>query len=429
MKPLMVYYKGMNIYFSGIGGVGIGPLAEIARDAGNSVCGSDMHESPTYQELRASGIEVSTDQSGAFLKACHATQPIDWFVHTAALPSNHPEFLQAAALGLHIAKRDELIRAIIDQHHLKLIAVAGTHGKTTTTAMLTWVFEQLGVPVSYSIGSQIGFGPSGHFNPESSYFVYECDEYDRNFLAFAPHLTLLTSVDYDHPDTYPTQSDYVAAFNQFLTQSRHTIMWRHDTVIELTPPTGSWVLDDQEVMDVKLTGAHNRANATLVVKAIEFLRLGTTESTLAALEQFPGSARRFEKLAENLYSDYGHHPVEIAATLELAREISDHVVLVYQPHQNTRQHQVRSAYTTCMQLAETIYWLPTYQSREDLNLPILTPEQLTVRLVNKASVHTAEMNESLWHAIEDARANNQLVLCMGAGSIDSWVRQQLSLSR
>ena len=82
-----------------------------------------------------------------------------------------------------------------------------------------------------------------------------------------------------------------------------------------------------------------------------------------------------------------------------------------------------------MQLAETIYWLPTYQSREDLNLPILTPEQLTVRLVNKASVHVAEMDESLWRAIEDARANNQLVLCMGAGSIDNWVRQQLSLSR
>jgi UDP-N-acetylmuramate--alanine ligase len=140
---------------------------------------------------------------------------------------------------------------------------------------------------------------------------------------------------------------------------------------------------------------------------------------------FPGSSRRFERLADNLYTDYGHHPVEIAATLQLARELSDHVVLVYQPHQNTRQHTVRSSYTTCMEQAEEIYWLPTFQTREDSQLPILTPEQLIERLTNKDNVIISDLNDELWQHIQAARANGKLVLCMGAGTIDGWVRQQL----
>lgn len=417
----------MNIYFSGIGGVGIGPLAEIARDAGYRVSGSDQHESLVTAELVKAGIRVSTDQSGAFLDEIHAQTPIDWFVHTAALPDNHPELVLARKLGIRTAKRDELLVEIINAKGLKLIAVAGTHGKTSTVAMMVWVMQQLGLPVSYSIGATTSFGPSGKFDPDSDCFIYECDEYDRNFLHFTPLLSLVTSVDYDHPDTYPTQADYTAAFTQFLAQSEHSILWRHDTIINVKPPVGSWILDDDELVEFKLAGEHNRANATLVAKACEYLHFGTPELVQAAVESFPGTTRRFERLADNLYTDYGHHPVEIHATLQMAREIANHIVLVYQPHQNTRQHQVRSGYTSCMEQAEEIYWLPTYQSREDLNLPILTSQQLTERLTNKDALHFAELNDVLWEDIQCSRADGKLVLCMGAGDIDAWVRQQLTL--
>jgi UDP-N-acetylmuramate--alanine ligase len=416
----------MNIYFSGIGGVGLGPLAEIARDAGHTVMGSDAHTSLTTEELEKTGIRVSTDQSGTFLAEQHAASPIDWFVYTAALQPTHPELVKAAELGIRTAKRDELLTYIISEKNMQLIAVAGTHGKTTTTAMMVWVMQQLGLKVSYSIGSGISFGPSGHFDPDSTYFVYECDEFDRNFLHFTPHISLITSIDYDHPDTYPTERDYADAFTQFMNQSEQVIMWGRDSAIDVTPPDSSWRLKDTEVLDVTLPGLHNRMNATLIAKACEYLNLGESQDVIRAINSFPGTTRRFEKLADNLYSDYGHHPVEIAATLQLARELSDHVVLVYQPHQNTRQHQVRTGYTSCTELAEKVYWLPTYQSREDPNLPILTPQELSERLTNLDAVRFGNLDDELWDAISVDRAEGKLVLCMGAGSIDGWVRQQLT---
>lgn len=423
-----VTIKYMRIYFSGIGGVGLGPLAEIARDAGYSVTGSDAHESLTTRELVAGGITLSLDQTGEFLAAQHEQQPIDWFIYTAALPDNHPELERARMLGIRTGKRDELLSTIIEEKGLKLIAVAGTHGKTSTTALMTWVMKQLSVPVSYSIGAPVGFGPSGMYDDQSQYFVYECDEFDRNFLHFSPHLTLLTSVDYDHPDTYPTQADYAEAFTQFLGQSGHTIMWQHNTVIRIQPPAGSRLLDDAEIMnrEIALQGEHNRANATLVYEACKYLEFGTPNTILAAINSFPGTARRFEKLADNLYTDYGHHPVEIRATLQMARELSDHVVLVYQPHQNTRQHQVRATYISCMEDAEKIYWLPTYLSRENPELDVLTPQQLTERLTNKEALQFAQLDDALWQAITQHRASGHLVLCMGAGDIDAWVRSRLT---
>lgn len=416
----------MNIYFSGIGGVGIGPLAEIAHDAGYTVQGSDATEGLLTRELRGRGMNITIGQEGDFLLACHQTTPIDWFVHTAALPADHPELLLAKELGIKTAKRDELLAHIIQEKNLKLIAIAGTHGKTTTTGMMIWAMQQLGIPVSYSVGTTLSFGPSGKFDPQSDYFIYECDEFDRNFLHFSPHLSLITSVDYDHPDTYPTEADYLAAFQQFLTQSAMAILWKHDSDTIDTPDGYGWILGDDEVMDIHLPGAHNRRNATLVTKAIEYLELGSLDKTLASLQSFPGTDRRFERLDENLYSDYGHHPVEIAATLQLAREVADNVVLVYQPHQNVRQHEIRDQYTDQFELAETIYWLPTYLSREDPHLPILTPYELTQAITNRRAVYSANLDNDLWQTIQTARQQGKLVLGMGAGSIDSWLRQKLN---
>ena len=415
----------MNIYFSGIGGVGLGPLAEIARDAGYTVIGSDLADSLTVQELRATGIEIAIGQDGLFLEACHEEVTIDWFIYTAALPADHPELLLAKSLGIKTAKRDELLAHIIKEKNLKLIAVSGTHGKTTTTAMFVWTLQQLGVEVSYAIGSQIPFGPSGKYSPSSEYFVYECDEFDRNFLHFYPTLSLVTSLDYDHPDTYPTESSYTDAFRAFVDQSDSSIMWQADGKRINATASDGWILNDTDIAPVKISGDHNRRNATLICKAVE--KLGITGDSIAALDDFPGSIRRFEKLADNLYSDYGHHPVEIAATLQMAREINDHVVLVYQPHQNVRQHEIQDQYTDQFELADDIYWLPTYLSRENPGLELLTPDYLIRNVTNKQSVHIADLDDVLWNSIQTHRQSGALVLCMGAGSIDSWVRERSSV--
>ena len=417
----------MNIYFSGIGGVGIGPLAEIAHDAGYQIQGSDQHESLMTRELRQRGVTVTLTQDGSFLEKCHLAQPLDWFVHTAALPDTHPELVRARELGIRTAKRDELLAYIIADKQLKLIAVAGTHGKTTTTGMLVWTLQELGVPVSYSVGTTVSFGPSGKFDPDSEYFVYECDEFDRNFLHFQPHLSLVTSIDYDHPDTYPTEAEYQSAFRQFISQSERAILWQQDADFIKSRYPQAWCLQADEVAPLALAGEHNRRNATLVLKALERLAIGENRDNRYALEAFPGTNRRFEKLAENLYSDYGHHPVEIAATLQMARELSDHVILVYQPHQNVRQHEIRDQYVDgVFGDADEVYWLPTYLSREDPNLEVLTPEQLTADLSDRDAIHMADLDDALWAAIEKARQEGKLVLCMGAGSIDGWLRGRLA---
>lgn len=417
----------MNIYFSGISGFGVGPLAEIALSAGYDISGSDLEESPITTNLRSKGVDINIGQDGSFLQDRHDAKPIDWFVYTSALPDDHPELVLAKQLGIKTTKRDGLIAQIINDKQLKMIAIAGTHGKTTTTGMLIWALQQLQVPISYSIGTTLSFGPSGKFDPASEYFVYECDEFDRNFLNFNPYLSIITAIDYDHPDTYPTNEDYLNAFQQFGTQSSQIICWedQHSDLFINLPNVD--ILDPTEVnSNLKIPGILNRRNATLVQKAI--IKLGINTRTDEIIDTFPGVNRRFEKLADNLYSDYGHHPIEIAATLQLAHEISNNIVLVYQPHQNVRQHEIRDQYTNQFELASKVYWLPTYLSpaREDPNLAILSPVELTQKITNKDHVHIADLDNNLWNAIQNARNENALVIVMGAGSIDKWVRDKLA---
>ena len=422
----------MNIFFSGLGGVGMGPLAEIARDAGYHIYGSDLEEGLMTDKLHEDGIKVHIGpQDGTFLQETHDKAPLDWFVYTPAIPDDHPELMLARTLGIKTAKRGEYLAHFIKEKNLYLIAVSGTHGKTTTTGMIVWVAKQLGIAVSYSIGTTISFGPSGLYDPTSKYFIYECDEFDRNFLYFEPYLSIIPTMDYDHPDTYPTIEEYRAAFTQFMNQSEIVVTWNQE-LDDLSASTLLHLIDRDKAADsineLKLAGLHSRQNAYLVLQALTE-HLGADASAVkAALEAFPGTDRRFEKLADNLYSDYGHHPTEIAATLQMAREMSDHVVLVYQPHQNVRQHEIRHDYTTQFELADEIYWLPTYLTREDPALAILTPEELIEDITNKDHIHAAAFDDELWNVIETARAENKLVLGMGAGVIDGWLRQQLSES-
>jgi UDP-N-acetylmuramate--alanine ligase len=419
----------MHIYFSGIGGVGIGPLAEIAHDAGYQVSGSDRDESLMTQQLQERGISIAIGQDGTQIAHVQEQSPIDWFVYTAALPDDHPELVFARDHGIRTSKRDELLAEIIRDKHLKLLAVSGTHGKTNTTGMLVWVLKQLGLPVSYSIGTTISFGPSGVFDKKSEYFVYECDEFDKNMLHFEPFLSIITSLDHDHFDTYPTAKDYTDAFVQFIEQSGYSLLWEKDLRklhVDLQADYESYD-EHMDLTHLTLPGDHTRHNAFLIERAVARLLPDAAHSDIVkALNDFPGTDRRVEKLADNLYSDYGHHPAEIAVTLQLARELSNHVVLVYQPHQNVRQHEVRDDYTDVMELAEKIYWLPTYLTREHPGQPVLTPQELTKKLTNRDAIEYADMNDALWQNIESARQDGKLVLVMGAGPIDGWVRQQLA---
>ena len=201
----------------------MGPLALMAKAAGFNVSGSDLTKGAIYDELGRAGIEVSIgEQDGTFLKEKIA-EGVDWFCHTSALPKDHAELVAAKAAGIKVTKRDDLTAFLVEKLGLKMIAVAGTHGKTTTTAMIVWAALKLKLPVAYLVGTTLGFAPSGSYRKGDKYFVYEADEYDRNFLKYHPWLAVLPAVSYDHPDIYPTKEDYLEAFAQFKNQSNQVI--------------------------------------------------------------------------------------------------------------------------------------------------------------------------------------------------------------
>lgn len=420
----------MHIYFSGIGGAGIGSLALVARDAGLAVSGSDQEASRNTKKLAAAGIRIDIGQTGQKIAAAHQADPIDWMVVSAAIPPGHTELQFAMNHGIKISKRHELLNYIIAEKRLKLIAVSGTHGKTTATGMLVWILTQLGLAVSYSIGTNLAFGASGKYTLDSKYFVYEADEFDRNMLQFQPYISLIPALEYDHPDIYKDVEDYKAAFRKFISQSHCTYTWTDiGKYLGFQDQTCLHFLDPQDSSSAELTlaGEHNRRHAQLVTKAAHDL-LQTPYSELhTAINAFPGTERRFEKLAEHLYSDYAHLPAEIAATLQLAGELSQNIVAIYQPHQNIRQHSIQDHYGDCFRLAKKIYWLPTYLSREDSNLPILKPTDLLARLNPAIQERTeaAEMDKELVKKVNEHRRNDDLVVVMGAGSIDPWTRQNL----
>lgn len=410
----------MNIYISGISGTGMGPLAIMAKNAGHFVMGSDLNKGPIVDELNAAGIEYKIgEQDGEFLKQKNAENKIDWFVYTSALPENHPELLAAKELGIKTSKRDELIAYLVKELNLKMVAVAGTHGKTTTTSMIIWAAKQLNLPVSYLVGTTLGFAKSGSYDKEDKFFVYEADEYDRNFLHFFPWLSLVTFVSYDHPDIYKTEEDYKNAFEQFKSQSESVI--------------NGGEIDER----FNLAGKARREDATTAKKAIEKIceSLGreiTEEEIIRVLNDFPGVGRRFERIADGVYSDYAHHPEEIAATIEMANEEALRigkrgVVAVYEPHQNTRQHEVKDGYKSAFNGAEVLYWLPTYLTREDKSLAIISPSEFIESLDHPEIGEPAEMNEGLKNELIDLRKEGYLILLMTAGPADTWLRQVFNM--
>ncbi len=405
----------MNVYFSGISGTGIGPLAELAQDAGFTVFGSDLKPGAISDELKSRQIEVSYgEQDGVFLRKKIDENGIDWLVYTSALPKDHIELQIAQKAGIRCTKRDEFLAELIKQKNLKMIAVAGTHGKTTTTAMIVWAMMQLEIPVSYLIGTTISWGNGGKFDPDSEYFVYEADEYDYNFLAYHPYLTAITCIDYDHPDIYPTVEDYHAAFDKFMSQS--------ENVVKNTAANSG----------ITLVGGLRRQDASIALEVIEKIKPELDfQKIIDALNIFPGAGRRFEEIASGIYSDYGHHPNEIASTVKMATELKARdnyagLAVIYQPHQNTRQHRVRNAYKHAFVGVDKIFWLPTYLTRENPDLAILTPEELVEGTETQDRTEIVSLNDELIERINQLHNDNWLIVLMTAGPADGWLREHFA---
>lgn len=427
----------MHIFFSGIGGAGIGPLALLAAQAGFEVSGSDKQDSAYIEHLRNQGIDrIHIGQNTREISEIHAAKPIDWFVYSAAVAieqPNAPELTFCRNHGIRLSMRDELINLILQQKNLKLLAVAGTHGKTTTTAMLIWLFKQFGIPVSYSVGAKLSFGEMGEYHPDSEYFIYEADEFARNFLSFSPSVSVITGIDWDHPDIYPTRDSYNGAFMEFLAATQRTIMWQEDAeTLDMLPSASRLILRTNEpAIDqfVQLPGRVNRLNGWEAVQTMVFALGVSVDQAITHINAFPGVSRRFEQIAPKLYSDYAHTPPKIRGAIQMATEANDGKppVVVYEGLHNTRQHFIKEDLGTLFDDTKELYIVPSYLAREDPSLELLTPEMLVSILGDKsrAKAHPAEIDDQLKKTIDKHLADGDLVICLTAGggkSLDEWLR-------
>ena len=430
----------MHIYFSGIGGAGIGPLAQIAHQAGYKVSGSDKQDSSYIKYLQNHGIiNIHVGQSADAIAKVHATQPIDWFVYTSALPlenPNAPELVFCREHNIKTSKRDELLNEILRDKDLKLIAIAGTHGKTTTTALTTWLCTQLEQPVSYLLPAKTNFAEMGYYNPDSKYFIYEADEFDRNFLAFSPEVSLITGVSWDHHEIFPDREDYKQAFRDFIGQSDQTFIWDEDAkylgqnILNTLSIIDS---EDTKINEITLLGHYNRLDAWLAIQAVNEITGTPITGLIKIANEFPGLSRRMERITPNLYSDYAHTPEKIRGAMsvatEMAKESGKQLVVVYEPLTNRRQHFMIDDYDDCFTGAAKLYWIPSYLAREDETQRIIHPSELITHLADPSFAKALERDDQLKQAIQKHLDAGDMVVCMAGGggnSLDDWLRENFT---
>lgn len=429
----------MHIYFSGIGGAGIGPLALVAKQAGYDVSGSDKQDSQYIDYLKRHGItNIHIGQTREAIAAVHDKQSIDWFVYSSAVAienADAPELRFCTEQDIKVSKRDELLNRVLSDKKLQLVAVAGTHGKTTTTALLVWLFKQLGQPVSYLLPAKTGFAEMGAYDAKSRYFIYEADEFDRNFLAYEPAISLITGVSWDHHEIFPSREDYQAAFQEFISQSKRTYIWQEDAQYLGLEPDMPHVTalrsNEGRLEDIKLLGKYNRFDAWLAVQAVHEVTDQPLQKLIALVNDFPGLSRRMEEIMPNLYSDYAHTPEKIrggmSVALEMAARNGQQVVVVYEPLTNRRQHYIIDDYRDCFDGAAQVYWLPSYLAREDASQRIIPPEEMITHLSDPTIAAAAKRDAELKHTIQAHLDNGDLVVGMAGGggdSLDDWLRRE-----
>jgi len=293
--------------------------------------------------------------------------------------------------------------------------------------------NQLSVPISYSLGAKTSFCEMGHYEPTSKLFIYECDEFDKNFLSFYPEIAVISSLSWDHHEIYNTEAEYFKAFEQFISQANKTIIFEEDFYkLALKINENHTVISTQDKLlsEIKLAGLHNRKNARLVIELVAQATSKDKSQIIEIVNNFPGVSRRFEKLANNIYTDYAHTPEEIEATLQLASELGQPIVSVYEPLTNRRQHFMKEQYKNSFKMANKIYWLPSYLAREDPSQTMLAPNDLIGYLNNRSVAQVAEKNNQLWQEITQLADDGYVVILLaggGGGSLDEWARNMVEL--
>ena len=392
-----------HIHLIGIGGTGMSAIARVLVESGYAVSGSDRNLSTLAADLQRLGVQVSVGHSASNL------QGADTVVRSSAIPDENVEVQAAIQQGIPVLKRSEFLPLLMKDK--SCIAISGTHGKTTTTAMFCWALYSLGKDPSYILGGVLkNLGTNAHAGRGKT-FIIEADEYDRMFLGLTPEVILVTNVEYDHPDCFPTPADYRSAFEQFVerltpggllvtngddhgsSQLRNHLPsntrcvscslrtgaeYRAEKIrpnsiggstFEVTYNKQAGGAETITVVSLQIPGEHNVRNALQVIAAIHQMGLPVNQAA-QSLSEFKGTGRRFDIVGEvsgiTVIDDYAHHPTKIRATLAAARSRfpNRRLVAVWQPHTYSRTRALEPQFIESLTNADLVFVTEIYAARE-----------------------------------------------------------------
>ncbi len=371
-------WVGRRLHFVGVGGAGMSAYARAARELGAEVSGSDGASGPYVERLRADGVlDASIGHDAANVPAGEGVE----LVYSSAVPAENVERAAARERGVPERPRAELLAELSALR--RTIAVAGTHGKTTTASMLAHALRAAGMDPGWLIGAPIGGGlPNAHWST-GEWLVIEADESDRSMLSLSVEIAVLTNVELDHHATFSSLTELREAFAQFLAGASQAVICNQQELLALREgPVVAYDTDALELLGggscfdwhghavrLNVPGAHNALDAAGAIAAAELTGAELT-GAIEGLAGFEGAGRRFQLVGEGrrggqVYEDYAHHPTEIAATLRGARTLShERVVAVFQPHLYSRTALLAREFGTALALADVVVVLDVYPARE-----------------------------------------------------------------
>jgi UDP-N-acetylmuramate--alanine ligase len=421
-----------HIHFIGIGGIGMSALARFWHHEGAVVTGSDRAASIVTEGLEALGIEIAYEQKPENI----GSRPdLELVVYTEAMAQDHPEMLAAKALGVPMMNYFEALAQVANEYYL--IAVAGAHGKTTTTAMIIDVLEEAGLDPTGIVGS-LRSKTMSNFRPgKSKYAVVEACEYKRDFLHLKPDVLVITNIEWEHVDYYKDLADVQNAFRELVQAVPENgcvvANVTHPNVAPVLNEVKARVVDYRPYIDLSLKlrqpGMHNRQNAAGAIAVAHYLGIDP-QLTADALENFAGTWRRFEYKGDvngtPVYDDYGHHPTELRATFLGARDLypGRRLKVVFQSHTYSRTHALFADFVDALALADEVFLLPIYAAREE-NTWGVTSEQMVEALQTKGiMVHLYHTIPACAEAVRASLsyAEKEVVIAIGAGAVTEVAR-------
>jgi UDP-N-acetylmuramate--alanine ligase len=432
-------WSSRRLHFVGIGGAGMSGLALVANALGAQVTGSDRGESSYTERLREHGISPEIGHRA------ENVPPGAEVVYSTAVPAGNPERQAAAGRELHRADLLAQISAL-----RRCIAVTGTHGKTTTSAMIVHVLRGCGLDPAYVVGGELGDTGSNAGWGGGEWIVVEADESDRSLLKLSPEIAVLTNAELDHHSTYSSRLDLEQTFRTFMSgASRAAIVWDRPELVALCPPDavtydapdpalgpdGARFRWDGREVALTVPGRHNAINAAGALTACA-LAGADSDRAVEAIASFRGARRRFERLGETasgvpVFDDYAHHPTEVAAVIAAARTLRPRrVVAVFQPHLFSRTRALAREFGTALAGADVCSVLAVYPARERAeDFP-----GVEGRLIAAAAADAGAGRPVGWTpSFEDARTflrhtlrAGDLCLVMGAGDVDALGRSLIA---